>query len=93
MYASLRYYGGDAALADRLITRADDVRDVISNVPGFVAYYLVKAGGDTISVTICDDQAGAEQSNSVAASWLRENMSDALPAPPSIAAGDVVISV
>ena len=93
MYASLRYYGGDAALADRLAARAGDVRDVISQVPGFVAYYLVKTGSDTVSVTVCEDQAGAEESNSVAAAWLRENMADALPSAPMVAAGEVVLSV
>jgi len=91
MYASIRRYAGDVALADRLAEHEDEVRALISGIPGFRAYYLVRGDDATTSITICDDRAGAEQSNKVAAGWLRENLSDVTVAPPQVTAGDIVI--
>lgn len=91
MYASIRRYTGDAALADRLVEHEDEVRALISAVPGFRAYYLVRGADAAASVTVCDDQAGAEESNKVAANWLHENLSDVNISAPEITAGDVVI--
>jgi hypothetical protein len=91
MYASIRSYG-DRSLAAALAARADEIRAVIGDVPGFRAYYLVEAGDGTVSVTVCDDQAGAEESNRVAADWLRSNMPELGGAAPTVSAGAVLIS-
>ena len=91
MFASVRRYAGNTALADRLVEHEDEVRSLIAGVAGFRAYYLVKGADSTASVTICDDQAGADESNTIAAVWLRENLPDAATTPPQVTAGDVVI--
>ena len=91
MYATFRWYA-NSELADRLAARADDIRAAISPVAGFRAYYLVRTDGGTVSVTIADDQAGTDESNAVAAGWIRENMPDVAASPPSISGGEVVIS-
>lgn len=91
MYATFRWYS-DPKLADRLAARADDIRAAISPVAGFRAYYLVRTDKGTVSVTISDDQAGTEESNSVAANWLQENLPDAVSSPPAVSGGEVVIS-
>jgi hypothetical protein len=92
VHATLRWYP-DATLADALAGRADEIRTVIGEVPGFRAYYLVKGDKGTISVTVCDDEAGTAASNRVAADWLRENLSDLAVGTPDIATGDVLIVV
>ena len=92
MYVTIRRYEDNQALADRLAARADDIRGIISGVAGFRAYYLVRGTGGTASITVCDDQAGAEETNRVAAEWLRENMPDAVSAPPHVNAGEVVLN-
>ncbi len=92
MHATFRWYP-DATLADALASRADEIRSVIGEVPGFRAYYLVRGDQGTISVTVCDDEAGTAASNRVAADWLRENLSDLAIGTPNIAAGDVLIVV
>lgn len=92
MYVTIRRYEGNTELADLLAARGDDIRDVISRVAGFHAYYLVRGTGGTASVTICDDQAGAEESNQLAASWLRENLPDAVSSPPHVNAGEAVLT-
>lgn len=90
MHATLRWYP-DASLGDALAARADDIRSVIGEVDGFRAYYLVKGDQGTISITVCDDEAGTSASNRVAAEWLRENLPDLSVGAPNIAAGDVLI--
>jgi hypothetical protein len=91
MYLTIRRYENNAALADRLAKRSDEIRELIAGVAGFRAYYLVRSGDGTASVTVCDDQAGAEESNRVAATWLREHMPDAVSRAPEMTAGDVVV--
>ena len=68
MYAVVRVYKGANALFDELARREQDVRSVISGVPGFSAYYLVRApDGGGASITICQDQAGTSESSRRAA--------------------------
>jgi hypothetical protein len=92
MYLTIRRYEDNTALADLLTARGDEIRELISRVAGFHAYYLVKGTGGTASVTVCDDQAGVEESNQIAAGWLRENLPDAVSAPPHVNAGEVVLN-
>jgi len=91
VYASVRRYEGNRGLAEQLNSRADDVRSVVGDIPGFRAYYLVAAGGDTVSISVFDDESGAQRSNEAAAAWLTENVPD-LPAPPAVSAGEVLLS-
>ena len=47
----------------------------ISQAPGFVAYYIVDAGNHVVaSISLFQDQAGAEESNRMAADWVKENI-------------------
>ena len=92
MYATIRWYGGNPELAGQLAARAEDVKALISDVAGFQAYYLVHVAGGTVSITVCDDQAGTDESNRVAAAWLKENMPDVSVAPPAVSSGEVVLS-
>jgi hypothetical protein len=63
----------------------------ISQIPGFVAYYWVDAGGGVmISTSVFQDQASAEESNRRAADYVRQNLVSVLPNPPQITAGEVV---
>lgn len=91
MYATIRRYANNPDLADRLAARSDEVRALISGVAGFRAYHLVRSNDGTASITVCDDKAGTEESNRLAASWLQENMPDAVPAAPQVTAGEIVV--
>ena len=90
MYATIRKYSG-SELATALIDHEDAVKSLLSAVPGFRAYYLVDTPDGTTTVTVCDDQAGVEESNRVAAEWVRENLADLAIAAPTISAGEVKI--
>jgi hypothetical protein len=93
MYATIRRYVGNSTLADQLAERSDEVKALIEPIDGFRAYYLVRAADGAASITVCDDQAGVEESNRRAAEWLGQNMPEIATAPPEISAGDVVISL
>jgi hypothetical protein len=91
MYATIRRYENNPDLADRLAARSDDIRTLMSAVGGFRAYHLLRSNEGTASITVCDDQAGTDETNRLAASWLQENMPDAVSAAPQVTAGEVVI--
>jgi hypothetical protein len=91
MYATVRRYEGvtDPTEAGRRVN--EGFVPLISQVPGFVAYFWVDAGsGVMISTSVFQDQAGAEESNRRAADYVRQNLAPLLPKPPQITAGEVV---
>ena len=45
------------------------------------------------TVTLCDEQTGAEASVQLAAGWLRENMPTVAPNPPEVSNGEVVLQI
>ena len=92
MHASVRRYVGNAEFADKLVRRKDEIVELIRGVPGLQAYYLIRTENDMITVTVTDDEAGAQESNQIAAGWIRENMPEAAPESPEISAGEVVIT-
>ena len=93
MHVTMRYYPGNTELADQLAARADEIRAVIGGVAGFRSYYLVRLGDATVSITVCDDEAGTEESTRVAAEWIRENMPELAASPPMVSSGPVTMSV
>jgi hypothetical protein len=92
MHCTMRYYAGNSGLADQLAARADEIRDVISGVGGFQAYYLVGLEDATVSITVCDDEAGTSESTRVAAEWIQANMPDLASSPPMVSSGSVTMS-
>ena len=93
MYASIRRYKTSPGAAAELARRVNQgFVPIISQAPGFVAYYVVDAGNDVVaSVSVFQDQAGSEESNRMAADWVKENIASLLPAPPEITAGAVTV--
>jgi hypothetical protein len=93
VHATVRNYRGSSDLIDLLVENEDAVRSLISGIDGFRAYYLVRTDDGGLSISVFDDEAGAEESNRVAADWVRENASDVRPDPPEVSAGEVVIAL
>jgi hypothetical protein len=93
MYAVVRRYDGvtDPAEAERRVK--DGFVPLLREVPGFVAYYWVNAGGGVMfSTSVFQDQAGEEESTKRAEDFVRANLAPLLPNPPQITAGEVVAS-
>lgn len=91
MYVTIRAYPGNSGLADVLVANESDVRRVIEEIDGFRAYYLIKLAEGTTTVSVFDNQAGAQESSRVAAAWLAENLPD-MGATPYVTAGEVVLN-
>ncbi len=92
MYATVRTYSAGHELADALVSNEAAVKSLLSGIDGFRSYYLVRTDGGAVSVSVYDSEAGANASNSAAASWLRENLPDLGGTVPQVFAGEVVIS-
>ena len=93
MYATVRVYAGRNDLIAGMVKHEDSVKSAIGAVPGFRSYYIVETPeGGAASITVCNDQAGAEESNRRAAAWITENLPGLSIPPPSISAGKVAIS-
>jgi hypothetical protein len=92
MYAVVRTYSGHGAseLFDLLGQREEDVKTLISGVPGFVNYAAVRSGDGGVTVTVCEDKAGTEESSRRAAEWVKENVT-ATTNPPAISEGNTVL--
>ena len=59
----------------------------IKEAEGFLAYYALNAGaGEFATVSVFEDQAGAEESIRMAADWVMDNLAALLPNPPEITA-------
>jgi hypothetical protein len=91
MYAVIRAYTGNSDLADALVEHEEEVRQLIGGISGFKAYYLVKLAEGTSTISVFEDQEGAEQSSRAAAAWLAENLPDLNVAAPYVTAGDVLV--
>jgi hypothetical protein len=64
---------------------------IISEIPGFVAYYWVDAGdGVMISTSVYEHKAAEEESSWRAGQFVAQHLASALPNPPQITAGEVV---
>jgi len=92
MYAVVRTYSGAGAteLFDLLGQREEDVRALITGVPGFVTYTAVRSGEGGVTVTVCEDKEGTDESSRRAAEWVKENVSTTAD-PPAITEGDTLL--
>jgi hypothetical protein len=70
------------------------IRELLSTVPGFRAYYAARTGaGDAVAtVTLCDDQAGTAESTRRAGEWVRANVAGASVAPTDVTEGETYIN-
>ena len=93
MYASIRRYKTSPGAAAEIAQRVNQgFVPIISQAPGFVAYYVVDAGNDLVaSVSLFQNQAGSEESNRMAAGWIKENIASLFSGPPEITAGAVTV--
>ena len=91
MYVAVRRYEGvtDPSEAGRIVD--EGFVPLISELPGFIAYYWVDAGdGVMISTSVFEHKDAEEQTNFVAGEFVAEHLAPLLPNPPQVTAGEVV---
>src|SRR5512140_3735334 len=95
MFGTIRRYEAiDQNRTTELVKKAEDsLLPRLSELPGFNGYYLIEADNGVISsVGFFDTAAQAEESTRVASNWIsEEKLETALPNPPKITNGQVVV--
>lgn len=90
-WLTVRRYEGvtDTKEAERLVKGG--FIPLISKLPGFISYYWTDAGNSImISVSVYTNKEAEEESNRVAADFVKQHMTALLPNRPLITAGHVV---
>jgi hypothetical protein len=93
MYAAIRQGKAKPGMAEELTrTIKEGAIPVISDVPGFKAYYVIYAPDDTVTaISIFDDYAGAAESNRRGLAWIEESLAPLLTGPATAVAGPVIV--
>ena len=95
MHAVTRTYSGPGArqLFDLLEKNKVDVETTLRKVSGLVSYTLLRNGNGGVSVTVCTDKAGADESLKVAQEWIKKHASDIKASPPTVSEGSVIVDI
>jgi hypothetical protein len=95
MHATVRRYEGvDQNRTVELTKKVDEtLLPRLSKLQGFEGYYLIEAGNGVMSsIGLFDTSAHADESTRIAADWVREEkLETALPNPPKITDGEVIV--
>jgi hypothetical protein len=95
MYVTIRRYEAiDQTRSSELVKKVDETLvPRLSKLPGFSGYHLIEAGNGVMSsIGFFDTAAQADESTRVASAWVREEkLEKALPNPPKITTGEVVV--
>ena len=89
MYAAIRQGKAKPGMAEELTRRIKEgAIPIISDVEGFMGYYVVYAPDDTVTaISIFKDYAGAEESNKRALAWIEQSLAPLLAGPATAIAG------
>src|SRR5918994_7566082 len=91
MYVAVRRYEGMTDSQRVAEVAQEGFVPMISEMPGFVAYYLVDAGdGVSVSTSVFEHKDAEEQSTFVAGEFVGEHLAPLMPNPPQVTAGEVV---
>jgi len=93
MYAAIRQGKAKTGMAEELARRIKEgAIPIISDVEGFMAYYVVYAPDDTVTaISIFNNYAGAEESNRRGVAWIEQNLTPLLTGPATAVAGPVIV--
>ena len=93
MYAAIRQAKAKTGAAEELAQRIKEgAIPIISDVDGFMAYYLVYAPDDTVTaISIFNNHAGAEESNRRVVAWIEKDLAPLLTGTATAVAGPVIV--
>src|SRR3712207_1140085 len=90
MYAVVRRFEGVTNTQKVAQLVGEGFVPIISEMPGFVAYYWVDAGdGVIVSTSVFEHKDAEEQSTFRAGEFVQEHLAPLLPNPPQVTAGEV----
>jgi restriction endonuclease Mrr len=93
MQTVIRRYSGKGAeeLFDVLEKRTSEVEELMRSVKGFVGYTLMRTSDGGLSVTVCQDKAGVDESVQKATEWVAKNAGSTGVGAPEILEGRVLL--
>ena len=91
----VRTYTGKGAkeLLSLLEQRKAEVESLMRSVKGFESYTLARSsdGAGGMSMTVCQDKAGIDESVRLAKEWIAKNAANIGADAPKVSAGSVII--
>jgi hypothetical protein len=93
MYAAIRQGKAKTGMAEELTRRIKEgAIPIISDVEGFMGYYVVYAPDDTVTaISLFNNFAGAEEANRRAIAWIEKDLAPLLTGPATAMAGPVIV--
>jgi hypothetical protein len=93
MHGVTRTYSGKGAvdLFNVLEANKAEIETELRKVKGFRSYTLMRTSDGGMSLTICDDKSGTDESAAVARNWVATRAGSTGAAAPAIAEGVVII--
>lgn len=88
------YSGKDSnALFSLLENNKSGIEEMMRSIKGFESYTLARSTNEDggVSVTVCQDKAGTDESVRLAKDWISKNSGDVRASPPTVLAGSVII--
>jgi hypothetical protein len=93
MQVVIREYSGKGAkeLFDVLERNKAEVESLLRSVKGLVSYTLARSGDGGFSVTVCQDQAGIDESVQKARDWVAKNAAHTGASAPQVSNATVMV--
>ena len=95
MEAVIREYSGKGAkeLFDMLEKNKAEIESMFRTIKGLVSYILARTSDGGFSVTVCQDQAGIDESVQKARDWVAKNTAHTGVSAPRVSRATVMAHV
>jgi quinol monooxygenase YgiN len=92
MYAAIRQFKAKPGSADALAEKIKEAISLISDVSGFMGYYVIYAPDDTVTaISVFNTVAEAQESNRRALAFIEDNLGPLVIGHASATAGPVIV--
>src|ERR1700736_672738 len=93
MFSAIRQAKAKTGTAEELARRIKEgAIPIVSDVEGFMAYYVVYAPDDTVTaISIFNKYEEAEEANRRMIAWIEQDLSPLLTGPATAVAGPVIV--
>tara|TARA_B100000809_G_C14992414_1_gene478509 strand:+ start:362 stop:652 length:291 start_codon:yes stop_codon:yes gene_type:complete len=94
MYAVVRQYSGSGAseVFEAIEGKKEEVKNLLRAVSGLISYSLIRTAEGGMSVTVCKDKTGTDESVRIASEWIKVNVNASVN-PPAISEGTTIVQI
>ena len=92
-HAVVRIYANSVPVLDVAREHGTRIVDVMHDMPGLQVYSISgdEASATSVTITVCDDKTGTDESIKRAAALVKELLPDANIAPPRVLSGEIAL--